>query len=502
MDEPQGSTLCYHSYHDQTQLYFYDLLRPSLIVGHLFGQTLLPASHTSNVLAKCLFALVWLFSFVVFILAFSGQDDTTDLWIRVPQYIIPVVTLPCGMKALNSKSYYRLLQRRTTKAFMVGFFTSQNLCAENSFSAAAHNEKWIKGIALKSVFLPFILCVIPILGVGITCWEGGTIIDVIEGSKVNVDLKKWAVAYFIFWFLTFYCLGFVTFQFVFMSRLIAKDTFGVMSLFGDSCFLRTSPIHYKSFKTSYIRKCIRRIINFATMDLWSSSKDDFVYTNSIYISRKQTDYVGSSFSDIIPKRLFQKQTVGSDLSNSDMQQHSCDTKEEISPNEALQVIATFISEIEELTSSFSPFTVLVLLFGVTNMISHICLYAVHDVKHISTVVLFRTILYLLVTLRLLLCIHQISSTLVKLPAHIKLMILSGRFEEDVDNYPSWNEVLDFIDSFKIEKRSFGFPLGLIEVGSIATCLNTLFLIIISVSDANKIQTTANNKTSSLFHGFN
>lgn len=492
----------YSSIQDNENFQFYKMLRPIFLVEFIFGQNFLSDNYCAKATSKFLFFLMFLLLCGVFYLGVFCRGDTVERWLQLSLYIVPLLAFPCGARIFFSTAYYRLLCRNITDTFMVRFFvTSRNPNTIKETRPPAHNRKWLREIAIKSLIFPLSLELIQ--------WCGFVVFtNVYSNSTTNfigrlddepfheLDYRIWDTCYYVYWIVTVYLVGFVSFQFVFVSRLIVKDTVSFMSLFGNSSMLKFQPVYSRADGNLCFR-FLQSVANFFTMDLISSITDQYVYTNCAYVSKDTKNRTKSnSHLKIVPSRVLSSpvgQPYGPPRENTpdspDIVKSDANGGH-ISPGDACEVFSSFITEIEDLTSCFTPFTIVVSFFGVANLVTHVSLFVKQDVAHISYWTLFRTILFLLVALRMLLCVQQVSTILGKLPPHVRFVKTSGRLGFENATCPSWVDFIDLLDSFNLGKRSFGFPLTLRQVASIATFLNMTFVIVLSVFKTEKRDDTS------------
>ena len=401
--------------------------------------------------------------------------DMVDIWIQLSIYIIPLLSLICGHRIFNSKVFLRLMNRKVAKRSMVSFFIPKSdPDVISPAPAASHHESWLTNIAVKALVFPLLL---EIIQWSVFLWfyihSGGVSFI---GNDVHVlEDSTWVLIYCIYWVVALYVVGFVAFQFVFVSRLIIKDTVSLMSLFGISPFLNVVPVYeYGVNRKNPVLDFLKFLVNFVTFDLLETFSDQVITSKFAMLFRSRTKSTNTE-----RKNPVNNCAQNSENDTDNLKIHCDDEEDDITPYEATEVFAGFIFEIEEMTSSFTPFTVSVTFFGVANLITHVCLFATKDGEHIRFWTLCRTFIWLFVSLRMLLCVSQISSVLSKVVAHFKYILAAGKLNRNY-SLQEWHEFLALIESFQLGKKSFGFPLTLRQVASIATFLNMSFLIALSV----------------------
>lgn len=477
---------------------FHEALKPALILQCLFGQCYLSRSFLAMFAAKVVFLLIFGYLSFIFGLAVFNRDKI-EVWMQISLYVIPLLSFPCGAYIFSSGSYYRMLQRNLTSSVSVRFYVNAGRVSadcDGNHQASAHNVSWLKEISLKSIIYPFSLEFLQ--------WGSFLIYALNKNDKnfINtfvstVKLFKneectWKVLYIINWTLSIYIVGFVSYQFVFVSRLIVKDTVNLMSLFGNTSYLKLYPVYDFHLQKNCCFRLCKCILNFITMDLFNSFADERIYTECADVSRLDHGVLPSySFS---PYRVLSSpfeevhQSPHEDKKTSIKEideEKDVVIKNQLTPSEACQVFSTFIAEVESLTSIFVPFTIILLFFGVANLITHVGLFIKNDNGHLSTWTLFRTILFLLVALRMIICVVIVSSVLGKLPAHVNLINTAGKLGYNDHMAPSWKDFIELLSSYHLGKRSFGFPMTIRQIASFVTAIYMGFYIVLSVMKSNQ-----------------
>ena len=304
-------------------------------------------------------------------------------------------------------------------------------------------------------------------------------------SKGVID-KIWHPLYIINWIVTVYVVGFVAYQFVFVSRLIVKDTVHLMSLFGKTSYLQLYPVSQFSIRNKTAFKVLSAVANFLTMDLFNSFLDERIYTDCADVNRMSDGTYDADGSrnrpSLFPTRALHS-PFGRDGNGNEKheEKHHGDNKTKLTPTEACEVFSVFIAEAEALTSLFVPFNILLTFFGVADLFTHVGLFVKSEMNNaISYWTLFRTVLFLFVALRMMVSVQRTSAVLSKLLPHINLIKTAGKLRCDYSVRPNWSDFTELVASYNLSRRTFGFPMTIRQIASFVTVINMAFLIIFSV----------------------
>ena len=464
---------------------FRDVLRPTLVVQFIFGMSYHLCESIMYLCLSKLFLVFWFGGLCAIFAMAVFNRATMDMWVQFSLYIIPVLCLPIGAYIFSSSAYHRMLQRKITNNVSVRFFIS-NSFVDGEANAAAHNQEWIREIATKSVVYPLLLELIQ--------WSGFLCFYLLGdhkealGSVKGVPYEIWSPLYIINWFITVYIVGFVAYQFIFVSRLIVKDTVHLMSLFGNTSYLQLYPVSSFSIRNNIAFKALSAVTNFFTLDLFNSFLDERIYSDCAKVNRGYNDNSSKdrkrSTPSLFPTRALhspfghdgngnEEETVGG----------GNETKKQckFTPTEACEIFSVFIAEAEALTSLFIPFNITLAFFGVADLFTHVGLF-VKNRKNpsISYWTMFRTLLFLLVALRMMVSVQRTSSVLSKLLPHINLIKTAGKLHCDYNTRPNWSDFTELVASYNLNRRTFGFPMSIRQIASFVTVINMAFLIIFSV----------------------
>ena len=472
---PAGFKMAYVPYTSLAQTdeeRFFHVLKPTLRVAFLFGPWRIYEGWRGTLSRICHLILL-LFMLFIFVTAVFFRS-TIDVWIQFSIYIVPLVSMMAGASIFSSNAYRRLLNRRISTRAMVSFLITETVedKPNQHQMSPAHDRRWLRTMAVKSCFYPFALELMQWCGYfafHLSLKDYNFTGKMIKSIFVPFDQTAWLVLYFTFWVTSAFVVGFLTFQFIFVSRLIMRDVTSLMSLFGYSPFLKLRPSHISYLLgKSCMGKIISAVTGFLSMDVLDSDIDMYIGSKQATISRN------TERPSKIPVRCLEEGTAENLVELTD------DFDVSLSEHEASRILTHFISEIAEITSYFKPFTVTVTFFSITNLVTHVCLFAMGHNEHVHFWTLFRTILFLLIAVRVLICVSQISSVLSKIPAHIKYLRAVGKLPGEAKE---WDYFLALVETLRLEKRSFGFPMTLRQVASLATFLNMSFLIVLSVMKA-------------------
>ena len=454
---------------------FRDVLTPLLVVQFLFG---LSYNLRKSVLFLCLSKLLLCFWIVGLSLVFGFavfNRNTMDMWVQFSLYIIPVLSFPIAAYIFSSSAYYRLLQRRITHNVSVRFFISNNVFVDGEASAAAHNYQWLKEISIKSILYPFMLEIIQWVTFLFFYLLGNP--ETVLGNVKDLNSEFWKPLYIFNWCITVYFVAFVAYQFVFVSRLIVKDTVHLMSLFGKTSYLQLYPVYTFSIRNNICFKILSGLANFLTMDLFNAFHDERIYSDCAEVNRSSPN-TGQSSPGLFPTRNLHS-PFGSDgngnQEGSGLEKSAC----KLTPSEACEIFSVFIAEVESLTSIFVPFNIVIAFFGVADLFTHVGLFVKKE-GSISYWTLFRTLLFLLVAFRMMICVLRISSVLSKLLPHINLIKTAGKLHCDYQQKPNWNDFTDLVASYNLSQRTFGFPMSIRQIASFVSVMYLSLYIIFAV----------------------
>jgi len=383
-----------------------------------------------------------------------------------------------------------MLQRNITDSVSVRFYVN-NSPLDGDTHAPGHHRKWLNEIALKSILYPFILEILQ--------WGGYVSFHIINNEGFvdesvigndNSFLSKfrylWQVFYTVNWCITIYIVGFLSYQFVFVARLIVKDTVHLMSLFGRTSYLQVYPVYDFTTENRFLVRFFLGLANFVTMDLFNSYLDERIYSQCAEITRGDTP----SPLPTLPYRSLHspfQAAVEEDRERDPEAQEQC----KMTPTEACELFSTFIAEVEALTTVFVPLNICLAFFSVANFITHIAFYAKSAGYKLSGWTLFRTGLFLAIAFRMMLCVQSIASVLGKLPPHINLIKTAGKLKTKEGERPDWSDFTRLLASYNLGKTSFGFPMTIRQIASFVTVMYMAFLIVFSVISKESHPTHAN-----------
>lgn len=260
-----------------------------------------------------------------------------------------------------------------------------------------------------------------------------------------------------------------------------------MSLFGKTSYLQLYPVSKFSIRNKTAFKVLSAFANFFTMDLFNSFLDERIYTDCADVNRMngEHDTDGSrNTPSLFPTRALHS-PFGRDGNGNEKQHQDTNDKTKLTPTEACEIFSVFIAEAEALTSLFVPFNIVLAFFGVADLFTHVGLF-VKNRKNtsISYWTLFRTILFLLVALRMMVSVQRTSAVLSKLLPHINLIKTAGKLRCDYSVRPNWSDFTELVASYNLNRRTFGFPMTIRQIASFVTVINMAFLIIFSVFSKN------------------
>ncbi|XP_066931452.1 uncharacterized protein [Clytia hemisphaerica] len=457
---------------------FKDILRPVLFIQYFFGQSYLSPSFFMVCLSKVMFLLLLGSIGLVFALGVFHRSFI-DMWVQFSLYIIPLLCIPIGAYIFGSSAYSRMLSRNITNSVAVRFYV-RNSFIDGDPHAPGHNRDWLKSVAIKSVIFPFLLEILQ--------WSFFVVFFMRKKNSVvgevivfgDQSYLLWLLMYISNWCITVYIVGFIAYQFIFVSRLIVKDSVHLMSLFGKTSYLQIYPVaSFAALRRNCCFNFFSALANFITLDLFNSFFDERVYTNCAEVKRGKN--TSSRPQSILPTRQlhspFGRDGNGNEDADDDDREQGIFCK--LTPSEACELFSVFIAEAEALSSLFVPFNVVLAFFGVADLFTHVGLYIRRN-ESISYWTMFRTCLFLLIALRMMICVQRISSVLGKILPHINLIKTAGKLSKDNDERPNWNDFTDLLASYNLGQKSFGFPMTIRQIASFVTVINLAFLTVFSV----------------------
>lgn len=430
-----------------------------------------------------------------------------DLWIQFSLYIVPVITIMCGRRFFNSVAFrellYRLVQSRAMLSSSIPdlrFTNSSEFCEIRSSGVRKRN--WLRSMALKCCLYPLFIEVIQWSAYGLFKYVTNKN-NFAGNEKITAKISPtcWIVLYSIFWSLGVYQVGLLTFQFILVSNIVRRDALSLMELYGDSPFLWIRKSHLdEGFvnKPSCWRRMIRGALGVVLMDALNDPIDltNFVGNYAETVTRSEAMFHTSSR---IPARCFERLTPlqeslrrkasihdqhearGTPFKEGQSHQgNQADETSQITPEKASVILAHFVTDIQEIMSSFVPFTTAMLFFSLTNLITHACIFALNRTETRHWWTLARTMIWLLLTVRIIMSVYKVTKTLSQIAPHVKYLRASGLlYGEDI----KWERFMALTEHFKLNERSFGFPLTLKQLGIMTAFLKMTFLVILSLMKA-------------------
>lgn len=462
-------------------------LRPVTTVAFFFGASAIFESPVS-LLSAVVFYILFAFMLGVASIGIFLRTDI-DIWIQFSLYVVPIITILCCHAFFNSIAFRELLYRCLPSRAMLcssipnDVFTSASQLADAQFSTVSQKRKWLRNMAYKACLYPIFYQLIQ--------WSSYTIFQLQFNDSHNfagndnisktIPDKYWLIFYAIFWTVGLYFVGMFTFQYILITYIIRRDAISFMSLFGDSPFLfvKKSLTVYRSGKDrSFFFALMRFLSGVVFMDAVEDN-DDITDFHGYYSSR------GSSrkppLSRIVPARSYDRGTPALDehFHPIETENSSEEQPKQITGEEASKMLAHFITDVSDITSYFTPFTTALLFFSITNLVTHLCIFALKRSKtedqYIWTLV--RTVIWLLMTVRIVVAAARVTNTLGKIEPHVKYLRAAGCLYGDDFK---WENFLALAGHFKLGEQSFGFPLTLKQIGILVALLKMTFLVILSV----------------------
>ena len=461
-------------------------LKTVIYASALFGPYAI-YEKPASLLCEILFYIIFVYMLGVACVAVFFRKSI-DIWIQLSLYIVPIFALICGRRFFNSLAFRELLYRTIPSRAMLSSsipdndFSSASNLAEVRVGAHIRKRKWLRTMAYKSCLYPLFFEAIQ--------WASYAIfkaltdkIDFAGNDAVAQQLSDivWLVLYIVFWTLGLYLVGIFTFQYILVTSIIRRDAVSFMGIFGDSPFLwiRKSPLDegIGNKQESCFCSMIRFLVGLILMDAIEDKHDvtNFVGYYATEIQRKRK----VPLSNKIPARSYDRGTPSSDVRIDLSAPPRSQTPEtpQISQEEASRILSYFIADVNEITSFFVPFTTALLFFSFTNLVTHLCIFALNsnDTRHYWTLV--RTIIWALMTIRIIIAAARVTNILGKIAPHIKYLKATGRLHgEDA----KWENFLSLTAHFKLGEKTFGFPLTMKQVGILIAFLKMTFLVILSL----------------------
>ena len=482
------SSVPYTSIPFEYDVRFAEPLRPVTKVAFLFGAHAIYDSPKST-LANVYFCFMFLFMVGVACVAVFVRSSI-DLWIQFSLYIVPVITVICGRRFFNSVAFRELLYRLIGSRAMLSssipnnIFTHSSHLSEVSIASTIQKRDWLRRMALKCCLYPLFIELIQW-----TSYAAFQFTTKQSSFAGNVAVSQaisnacWKVLYAIFWSLGVYQVGLLTYQFILVSSIIQRDAISLMGLYGDSPFLWVRKSHLDKGLTnrpSCLQRMLHKMLGIVFMDVFSNQQDMTNFAAQ-YVDAVQDKKRSNSHT--IPARCYERisplEGRHSDTLEVDSSSNSLEG-EGITADEASRILAHFITDIREITSPFVPFTTALLFFSLTNLITHLCIFAIGDIETRHWWTFVRTIIWLLLTIRIIISVARVTLTLGQIPPHVKYLIATGKLQgEDA----KWENFLRLTEHFKLHEQSFGFPLTLKQVGIMTAFLKMTFLVILSIMKA-------------------
>lgn len=462
---------------------FSKALQPLTTVAFFFGSSAIYESPVSVLSIICFYVL---FSFMLGVASIGVFLRTEiDIWIQFSLYVIPIVAVLCCSRFFNSAAFRELLFRCIPSRAMLSssipddVFTSTSEIADGRFSSVSRKRKWLRNMAYKACLYPIFYELIQ--------W-GSYVFFKFETASHNfagnANIREkisdlcWIILYTIFWTVGLYIVGMFTFQYILVTYIIRRDAISFMSLFGDSPFLfvkKSHAIHRNVKDKSLLFSFLRCVTGVVLMDA-IEDKNDLTNFRAYYSVRKMSGsrHISSTF----PARM----TPVLDENFDQRESGSAEKGEDPNPiteEEASKMLAHFVADITEITSYFTPFTTALLFFSFTNLVTHLCIFALKKDKTATQYIwtLVRTVIWLLMTVRIIVAAARVTSTLGKIMPHVKYLRATGSLHGQ-DN--KWDNFLVLASHFNLGEQTFGFPLTLKQIGILVAFLKMTFLVVLSV----------------------
>ena len=465
---------------------FADAMTPLITLSMFFG----PGERFKNVFHSRLsgaifFLLVLGMTFAAVVGVFVRS--TIDVWIQFSLYIVPLIALVNGFRIYRSTAFKRLLDRKLGRRSRVKTFQQEDV--EHGLWHESQRRSWLRKASFKNCFYPLSLEVYQWVAYLLfhTKYKSDAFAGELHISWFPIDDVTWEVLYAFFWTFAMYFTSFLAYSFILVSRLTVRDVISFMCTFGETPFLPEQPEASGFVKTlNPVTKAVEMFFGFFFLDLFETSQDIvLVYEPD---PRPHTPLVGEAEIEAVTRSIdLDPENLYTDSQNSiatvDSRQRSgsihVPRKAKLSPEDACRCLSNIVANIEGLGTVFQPFIVLLTFFSVANLVTHIGAIVSNLIEFSETHwwTLVRTCIWLLLALRLLWAVASVTRALTRIKAHVDYLRSVGRLEGD---YREWDKLFQLVDTFQLGHRTYGFPLTLKQVVSIAAFMNFTFLIALSI----------------------
>ena len=469
-------------------------LKPFINASIIFGPGERIRSPFLNRLATLIFTFFLLGLTFIAVLGVFVRT-TIDTWIQFSLYIVPLISLVCGFHIYRSEGFHILLERRLGHCSPIGRVFAVPEKEGQILWHESNRGPWLRRSAIKN-------CIYP-LAIEFYQWSAYMCFHLffssgdrfagswkeINEKLLDIEETTWTVLYVCFWVSGVYMAGFVSYSFILIARLTIRDAISFMCRFGDGPFLPHRPTLRGialaiSESNSCLRKIPRVIFGFLFLDMLDTGKDIvliYEHDNEIESGRsgphkhdEQDVNVSGAHSDL-------DESVRTRPRSSSI---SVPRTPKITASEACKCLTSLIANLESLASAFQPFIVLLSFFAVANFATHIVAIVI-QIKGFQDThwwTFARTLLWLLLSIRLLWSVATITRMLAYIPMHVNYLHSIGALQGD---QKEWEGFFKLMDSFRLRTRTYGFPLTLKQVAYCATFLNFAFLIVLSIMHPKK-----------------
>lgn len=458
-------------------------LSPLISATILFGPGERIKTKFNTVLSGVIFSL--LLTTLAFVAVLGVFVRTTiDTWIQFSLYIVPLLSLICGWNVYRSEGFNTLLERKLGK-----WYGALAIAVKDDEIHESNRGPWLRRSAIKNCVYPLVM--------ELYQWSGYAAFHVLIGGNkfagawkehqlLIINDNTWTIIYAYFWTVGVYITGFVSYSFILVARLTIRDAISFMCRFGDSPFLPHKPTHRGialalSDNTSSVKKFILLVVGFLSLDLLDTGKDIVLFyeheNEAVEDTSLQRNLPGShvDLQQALQDSSFEESVDVRPRSSS----LSVPKTPKINPNDACKCLTKFIGNLDALASTFQPFIILLAFFSVANFATHIVaiVIKIKDFQDTHWWTFARTLLWLLLAIRLLWSCATITRMLSRIPMHVDYLrcigVLQGSDKE-------WEGFFRLMNTLQLRSKTYGFPLSLKQVAYCATFLNFAFLIVLSI----------------------
>lgn len=449
-------------------------------------------ARLTTYIERIIFCLLFLGLTVIATLAVFARSGI-DTWIQFSLYIVPLFAMICGHSIFKSHSFREILRRRVDD----GLNAEENeigTARGASESRVSFHEVWrfLRKRSVKTCLYP--LCLV------LYQWTVYLIFFRLHGNsefsgprdisdKFYLDKDEWLPLYYTFWTVGMYVTGFVGSCFILVVDIHKLDVKTFLCQFGKEPVVQTSSKNITDRKATdeatmgraqhATPHAMPRAHKRGQGTVGASFSEELLYR----VISPTVGFLSLGVIDLTPEPLSDNNSRTDNLA-SDSGITVCRTEAQvrqrrITPKEASELLNCLVMKLDNISSLFKPFLVLLTFFSVTNLVTHVVAMVVirisgFTVLHMWT--LARTLLWFLLAIRLLWAVAAITKSLSRIIPHVSYLRSVGELPGHKDE---WANFFQLAQTFQLGSRAYGFPLTLKQVASIVALVNFSFLIALS-----------------------